>query len=265
MYSQNFDRTVRPQDDFYRYVNGQWLTTTEIPADRSNYGAFSMLEDGAERDLRAILEEASAASSPAGSDMQKVGDFYASFMDAATVEARGLTPLAGEFDRIDALATKQDVARYIGYSQRLFVAQPFAYFVAIDKKKSTEYVGTVYQTGLGMPDRDYYLSDDARLKSVREKYRVYVKDLLTAADTPNAASVAEKIFALESALATAHWTRVQNRDAEKTYNRYDLAMLRKLTPSFDWNAFLAGAQIPAARTQALIVAQPELFRSARQP
>ena len=96
VYSQNFDRAVRPQDDFYRYVNGQWLTTTEIPADRSNYGAFSMLEDGAERDLRAILEEASAANAPTGADMQKVGDFYASFMDAATIEARGLAPLAGE-------------------------------------------------------------------------------------------------------------------------------------------------------------------------
>ncbi len=261
VYAQNFDRAVRPQDDFYRYVNGQWLTTTEIPADRSNYGAFSMLEDGAERDLKAILEEASAANSPTGADMQKVGDFYASFMDAATIEARGLAPLAGELARIDALATKQDVARYIGYSQRLFVAQPFVYYVAIDKKKSTEYVGTVYQTGLGMPDRDYYLSDDARLKGVREKYRVYVKDLLAAAGTPNAASAAEKVFALESALARAHWTRVQNRDAEKTYNRYDLAALGKLMPSFDWSAFLAGAQIPPARTQALIVTQPGYFEA----
>ncbi|MGH8175134.1 MAG: M13 family metallopeptidase [Steroidobacter sp.] len=261
VFAQNFDRSVRPQDDFYRHVNGQWLTVTAIPADRSNYGAFSALEEGAERDLRAILEEAAAAKAPVGSEMQKVGDFYASFMDADAVEARGLAPLAKEFERIDTLASKQDVARYIGYSQRLFVAQPFVYFVAIDEKNSTQYVGTVYQTGLGMPDRDYYLSDDPKLKEVREKYRMYVKDLLAAADTPNAAAAAEKIFALESELAKAHWTRVQNRDAEKTYNRYDLAALRKLMPTFDWSAFLNGAQVPQEKAEAIIVTQPSYFEA----
>jgi putative endopeptidase len=261
VYAQNVDKTVRPQDDFYRYVNGQWLTKTEIPSDRSNYGAFTLLEEGAQRDLRTIVEEAAKAGAPAGSDTQKVGDFYASFMDEAAIEQRGLAPLQEELASIETLKSKQDVARYIGHSQRIAVTQPFAYFVAIDEKNSSQYVSVVYQTGLGMPDRDYYSSNDQRLKGVREKYRSYVKDLLAAADTPNAAAAAEKIFALESKLATAHWTRVQNRDAEKTYNRYDFAALGKLTPSFDWHAFLAGAKVPAAKVQAVIVTQPSYFEA----
>jgi putative endopeptidase len=261
VYAQNFDKSVRPQDDFYRYVNGQWLAKTEIPADRSNYGAFTLLEEGAERDLHTIVEEAAQAGAAAGTDKQKVGDFYASFMDEAAVDQRGLAPLREELARIDALKSKKDVAGYIGHSQRIFVSHPFAYFVAIDEKHSSEYVGVVFQSGLGMPDRDYYLSDDARLKGVREKYRVYVKDLLAAADTPNASAAAEKIFGLESKLAAAHWTRVQNRDAEKTYNRYDLAALGKLMPSFDWNAFLAGANVPLSKVKAVVVTQPSYFEA----
>ena len=261
VYLSNLDKGVRPQDDFYRFVNGQWLASTTIPADRSNYGAFSLLEEGAEQDLKAILEEAAAANAPAGSDAQKVGDLYASFLDEATVEARGLTPLAAELKRIEDLKTKQDVARYIGYSQRISVRHPFAYYVSIDRKNSSQYTGVIAQSGLGMPDRDYYLSDDLRLKGIREKYQVYVKDLLAAADTPKADKIAEKIFSIETQLAKSHWTRVQNRDAQKTYNRYELAALPKLMPGFDWNAFFAGAQLPAGKMQALVVVQPSYFET----
>lgn len=261
VYSQNLDKAVRPQDDFYRFVNGQWLTSVSIPADRSNYGAFSLLEDGAERDLKAILEEAAAVNAPAGSDAQKVGDLYASFLDEATIEARGLTPLAAELKRIDELKTKQDVARYIGHSQRISVPHPFVYYVSVDRKNSSQYTGVITQSGLGMPDRDYYLSTNDRLKDIRDKYQVYVKDLLAAAGTPKADKVAARIFAIESQLAKSHWTRVQNRDAEKTYNRFEVANLPKLMPGFDWNAYFAGAQIPVDKTQALVVVQPSYFET----
>jgi len=262
---QNFDKAVRPQDDFYRYVNGQWLMTTAIPSDRSNYGAFALLEEGAEKNLREILEEASTrANLVAGSDQQKLGDFYASFMDEASIEARGLQPLAQEFGRIDALKSVADVVRYIGHAQRIGVPQPFAFYVAIDERNSTQYLGTVAQTGLGMPDRDYYLSDDARLKGVREKYRAYVRDLLTAANTPDAAAAAEKIVSLETRLATAQWTRVQNRDAEKTYNRHDRTELAQLTPGLDWSAFFDGAGVPAAKVAAINVTQPSYFAALAQ-
>jgi predicted metalloendopeptidase len=257
----NLDRSVRPQDDFYRFVNGAWLSTTQIPSDRSNYGAFAVLQEGAESDLRAIVEEAAAANAPPGSDTQKVGDLYASFMDAEGIAAQGLKPLAEELERIDSLASRRDVARRIGWSQRIQAQHPFVYFVGIDEKNSSQYVSIVYQTGLGMPDRDYYLSNEERLKHVRDKYRAFVRDLLAAADTPAPEAAADRILALETELAKAHWTRVENRDAQKTYNRYERSTLRELMPAFDWDAFFEGAQIPADKAEVLIVSQPSYFEA----
>ena len=257
----NMDRAVRPQDDFYRFVNGNWLTVTEIPADRSNYGAFSLLQDGAEENLRHILEESAQAGAPRGSDAQKVGDFYASFMDEAAIEAAGLKPLEQELARIERMTTKEDLAKHIGHSQRLFVNHPFVLFVGIDDKNSTQYAANLYQSGLGMPDRDYYLSNEERLKNVRDKYRVYIKDMLALSGMPNAEQAAEKIFALETRLAKGHWTRVANRDAEKTYNRFDRAGLEKLMPAFDWDAFFAGANVPLEKVQAVVVNQPSYFEA----
>jgi predicted metalloendopeptidase len=257
----NLDRTVRPQDDFFRFVNGQWLNVTEIPADRSNYGAFTLLQEGAEKNLHAILEEASKQKAESGADQQRIGDFYASFMDEATIEARGLEPLKDELTRIGQIASRQDLARYMGEAQRLGVAHPFSFFVSVNKKKSTEYIGTIYQSGLGMPDRDYYLSDDKRLKDIREKYLKYVEDLLAAADTPKAAEAAKKVVSLESRFAKAHWTRVQNRDAEKTFNRFEIDALAKLTPAIDWREFFIGAVIPLEKTPALNVTQPSYFEA----
>jgi putative endopeptidase len=261
VYLQNLDKSVRPQDDFYRHINGGWLAATQIPADKSNYGTFTKLQDDAEHDLRDILDEAARSQGAPGSDAQKVGDYYASFLDEAAVEARGLKPLSQELARIDALKTKQDLAGYVGRAQRLFVAHPFAYFVAIDDKNSTQYVSNVTQSGLGMPNRDYYLSDDARLKAIREKYQPYVRDLLALADTPDPQGAAQKIYAIEARIAAAHWTPEQNRDAVKTYNRYDRAALAKLMPGFDWDAFLRGAQIPSDKVAAVIVTQPSYFEA----
>ncbi len=256
---QNMDKSVRPQDDFYRFVNGNWLAATEIPADRSNYGTFTLLQDGAEQNLKAILDEAAAAGAPKGSDAQKVGDFYASFMDEGAIEAAGLKPLEAELARIDKLQTTTHLAEHIGRAQRIYVSHPCVFYVGIDDKNSTQYIGNLYQSGLGMPDRDYYLSDDERLKSVREQYRVYIKDMLALAGIRDAAKAAENIFALETKLAKAHWTRVENRDAEKTYNRQDRAGLKALTPTFDWNAFFAGAQVPLEKVEAVVVNQPSYF------
>ncbi len=257
----NLDRSVRPQDDFYRFVNGQWLAKTEIPSDRSNYGAFALLEEAAERDLRAIAEGAAKQNAAAGSEQQKIGDFYASFMDEAAIESRGLEPLKDELTRVEQIASRQDLARYMGEAQRLGVAHPFAFFVVINEKKSTEYIPLVVQSGLGMPDRDYYLSNETRLKSIREKYAAYVKDLLSAAQTPEAEAAAKRVIALETRLARAHWTRVQNRDVEKTYNRYEFDELSKLTPAIDWREFLIGLIVPLDKVPALNVMQPSFLQA----
>ena len=245
VYLQNFDKSVRPQDDFYRYVNGQWLATTTIPADRSNYGAFSLLEEGAERDLHAILEEAAGAGAPQGTDTQKIGDFYASFMDEATIESRGLQPLAA---RVRAASTrsspKQDVARHIGRGQRIFVSHPFVLFVAIDEKNSDQYVGKLYQTGLGMPDRDYYLSDDERLKQrAREVSRVRSRicSPRRARRTQQRRRNRSSRSKPSSPRRTGRACRIATRRRPTTATTG--AALRKLMPSFDWDAFFAGAQI----------------------
>jgi putative endopeptidase len=255
----NLDRDVRPQDDFFRFVNGNWLHTTDIPADRSNYGTFALLQEGAERNLHAILEEATKQHAEMGTDQQKIGDFYASFMDEAQIETRGLTPLKDELTRIAQIASRQDLARYMGEAQRLGVAHPFSFFVSINEKQSTEYIGIVSQSGLGMPDRDYYLSNEKRLKDVRDKYLLYVTNLLAAAETPEPENAAKGIVALETRFAKAHWTRVQNRDAEKTYNRFELEELAKLTPALDWREFLIGAVVPLDKVPALNVMQPSFF------
>jgi len=260
---ENFDPSIRPQDDFYRHVNGAWLDSTEIPADRSNYGSFSILSDAAEANLRTILEEAAAsADRQPGSDTQLIGDFFASFMDEAGIEARGLDPLAGEFARIAALSSPRDLSGYIGHTQRIGVSQPLGFYVSIDEKNSSSYVSYVFQRGLGMPDRDYYLADEPRQKETRAKYEAYVRDLLEASGDRDAAAAARRIVALETRMAEAHWTRVQNRDVEKTYNRYDLAALGTLTPGIDWAAFLAGAG--AGKADVLVVSQPGFFQALGQ-
>ena len=255
----NMDQSARPQDDFYQYVNGGWLKKTEIPADRSNYGTFSILEDRAEDSLREILEEAAQANTPRGSDAQKIGDFYASFMDTAGVEKAGITPLAGELEQINAIKTPRDLARYIGHNQRIGVYAPFAFYVNIDEKNSSAYVSYVFQSGLGLPDRDYYLLDEPRFKTIRDKYRDYARDLYKAIGKDNAQAAAATSYTLEERLAKAQWTRVQNRDAEKTYNRYSLAAAAQLMPNFDWAAFLEGAQATQADT--LIIQQPSYFEA----
>ncbi len=257
----NFDKSIRPQDDFYRFVNGAWLAKTEIPADKSNYGIFTVLDDLSQKRVREIVEAAASqtADNHADPDTQRVGDFYASFMDEATVESLGLKPLAGEFARIGAIRTPRDLAVAIGRLQRIGVAQPFAYFISIDKKNSNQYISYVYQRGIGMPDRDYYLSDDANMKDTREKYRAYVRDLLAAAGDADAAATAENIITLEKRLAQVQWTRVQNRDAEKTYNKFTVAEAQSLLPGFDWRAFFEGVAAP--KVDVLVAAQPNFFNA----
>jgi endothelin-converting enzyme len=254
----HFDRNVRPQDDFYRFVNGTWLATTAIPADKSNYGMFAVLDDKSEANLRVIIESAAAAQAPAGSDTQRVGDFYASFMDEATVEAQGIKPLASEMARIDAIRTARDLSVAFGRMQRIGIAQPFAYFVSIDKKNASTNISYLYQNGLSMPDRDYYLSDDDKMKAARAAHRTYVRDVLAASGTKDAQVVADRVIALETRLAKAQWTRVQNRDATKTYNKLTVTDAQKDVSGIDWRAFFEGAASP--NVDVVVVAQPSFFK-----
>ena len=249
-----FDRTVRPQDDLYRFVGGSWLARTEIPPDRSNYGSFIILDDQAQEEVKNLIVAASQQPNRApGSDAQKVGDYYVSYMNTERVERLGLEPLKAELARIDTIATPRDVARYIGHAQRLGIAHPFFWYSTPDNKNSTVYIGSLYQSGLTMPDRDYYLNPDDKYAQFRAKFAVYVEQMLARAGERSAKSAASRIAALETRIANYQWTKVQNRDPVKTYNPMSLPEYQKLAPSFDWLAFFDGMGAPV---QKLDISQP---------
>jgi predicted metalloendopeptidase len=257
-----FDRSVKPQDDLYRFAGGSWLANTQIPADKSNYGSFIILDDQAQEEVKNLIVAAAANPNRApGSDAQKVGDFYLAYMDTARVESLGLAPLRDELARINSLATPRDVARYIGHSQRLGVAQPFTWFSTPDNKNSSVYIGSIYQRGLTMPDRDYYLSPDEKYANFRAKFAMYVEQLLARAGERNAKSAAARIAALETRIANYQWTKVQNRDPVKTYNPMTLPEYEKLAPGFDWVAFFDGAGAPVQKQD---IGQPTFIKGIAQ-
>jgi predicted metalloendopeptidase len=252
----NFDPTVRPQDDLYRFVNGTWLAKTEIPADKSNYGAFTALQDGVEVNLKAIAEDAARAEAAAGTDQQLVGDFYASFMDEAQIEGQGLKPLEPELARVAAIGDRKALLDYLGRAQLLGILNPIALAILPDAKRPDVYTVWVDQSGLGMPDRDYYLSDEARFKEIRGKYEEHIARVLALAGRKDAKAVAARVMAFETRLAKASWAPVDLRDVDKVYNPFDVAGAEKATPGIDWSGWLAAVGI--ANDQ-LIVGQPSYF------
>ena len=263
----NLDLSVRPQDDFFQHVNGTWLENTEIPADKSNYGSFSLLADEAEANIRAIIEEAAADGDLAeGSDGQKIGDFYSSFMNVEAVEERGLEPLASAFARIDRIASHADVVEYFGYSQKIRgrtraarAQSPIGFFVDQDAKNSEQYISYIGQSGLGMPDRDYYFKSDERFVQIRIAYVEHIERMLAMADIQDPTDAARTIMDLETRIAEHHWTRVQNRDRDSTYNKVDLAEASDLAPRLDWQTFLTAADVGGV--EEFVVRQPSYLQA----
>lgn len=256
----SFDKAVRPQDDLFLHVNGGWLKKTEIPADKASYGAFDLLFDKAQADLRAIVEEASKSTTKApGSEAQKIGDFYDSFMDEARVEQLGLEPLRDELAAIDAISTKTELARHFAQFFKMNLINPVVGYVEGDAQQPTQEILYLYQGGLGLPDRDYYLKDDAKLKEYREKYVGFLQNVLQMAGDARANASAREIFVLETRLARAHWTNVENRDAVKTYNKVAAADLARQFPGFDWAAWTT--ELGVAQLPAIVVSQPSYLKA----
>jgi putative endopeptidase len=250
-----FDRSVRPQDDFFRFVNGGWLKTAHIPADRSSYGSFIELRDRSEASLHQILEEAAGAHAAAGTDLQKVGDFYAAYMDTARIEAAGITPLRPELARIAALRSRDQLPELFAALQQIGVQTPFSFSVQQDARQADRYIASVGQSGLGLPDRDYYFSQGGKFDQTRAAYQTYVETLLRLAGEQDAAGAAKNVVALETALASKHWDRARSRDREATYNLRSVAQLDSLTPGFSFTRFVRAAGAQA--TPAVVVRQPD--------
>ena len=255
----NFDRSVRPQDDFFRFVNGGWLKRTEIPQDASSWGAFNELREGSRAALHALLDSAATGSAPAGSERRKVGDFYVSFVDSARVEAAGVAPLQGELRAIGAVTSAAQLPAAFARLARLGVQGPLGVGVGPDQKNSAVNVVTVTQSGLGLPDRDYYLRPDAKLAATRQAYQDYVARLLTLANQPDPAGAAGRVLALETAVAQKHWDRARSRDRNATYNKMSVAELAAASPSYDWKGYLSAAGL--AKATEVVVRQPDYVKA----
>lgn len=253
--TQYIDNTVRVQDNFYQHVNGKWLAGIEIPPDKSSYGPFNKLDDDTQDQLRSVVEGLQISADAADMDQQKIADLYGSFMDEAALERLGLKPLDGEFARVAALHTKSQIPSLIARLNRIGVVAPYTPTVHQDARESTKYVFDLGQDGLGMPDRDYYLQDDAKFKQIRKQYALHVERMLTLAGDKTAAGDAQAIVALETALAKVQWTKVENRDPVKTYNKVEFAKLSQLAPGYNWKAYLTDSGVNG-KTDYLVVSQP---------
>jgi predicted metalloendopeptidase len=255
----NFDNGVRPQDDLFRAVNGAWLAKTEIPADRANYGAFTALGDQAEKDLAAIIETcATAKDNPPGSERQKIGDLYASYMHEARAAQLGVQPIAAMLAAIDRIESKTDLLRSLATLARAGVPGAIGCHAGVDAKDSRRYVLYLSQGGLGLPDRDFYR--DTKYKSKLAAYGPHVERMLRLAKVAGAPQAAAAVVAFESRLAEAHWSKVENRDSIKTYNKKTRKELAALAPGFDWGLYLEA--LGAAAAQEVIVQQPSFVTAA---
>ncbi|WP_093554382.1 M13 family metallopeptidase [Pseudoduganella namucuonensis] len=254
--TQYIDAGVRPQDDFFHHLNGEWLKTARIPDDKSSWGSFAKLRDDTLPQLRAIIEDLAKGKHKAGTNEQKIADLYASYMNEAALEKLGVKPLVGELAAIRTIKDKKALPGLIAHFNRIGVAAPYAVYVSQDARASSKYAAYITQSGLGLPDRDYYLKkDDARLSGIRDKYLAHVERVLALAGNKNAAANAKAILAFETALAEAQWTKVDNRDPVKRYNKTDIARLAEVAPGYDWNGALGKAGV-AAKTDYVIVNQP---------
>ena len=215
-----FDTSVRPQDDFFRYVNGGWIARTEIPADRAIYGSFLLLREQSESNLRAIIEAlASKTDGPDGSETSKIGLLYKSFMDEARADRLGLKPIEPDLARIDAIGDKAALIKLEAALQREGAKGLFGAFVSTDAKRSDRYIVYLSQSGISLPDESYYREE--KFKPIREQYLAHLEKMFELAGIAAPKTAAARVMAVETELASHHWDRVKNRDRTLTYNKVD--------------------------------------------
>jgi len=247
------DTTVRPGDDFYRYANGSWERNTQIPNDRSSFGAFNIAAVLADAHVRDIVHGAAASHAAAGTELRKVGDFYTSFLDTAAIAARGTKPLAPLLDTIAAINDQAALARFIGAHLRadvdpinlgtLHTSNLFGFWVTQDFNRPSRYSAALLQGGLEMPDRSYYLDSSAKMNDVRGAYRAHIGRMLTLANVGGAEAKADSIVALETKIAATHWKVEDSEDPAKGNNHWARADFARHAPGLDWPAFFTAARL----------------------
>ena len=231
------DTTVRPGDDFFEFVNGQWVERTEMPADRSRYGTFDILRDESQEAVKAIIEESAEGDFPKGSDEQKVGDLYKSFLDWEGRDARGIEPLQPELDRIAAIESYDELAVYFASALKRGLDAPFAAQQLPDFLDPKYYAMLIAHSGLGLPEREYYFKDDQKSEELRKAYVAHIEKMFDLAGFDGGADAASTIMALETRLAAENLTKEKLRDYANNYRKYPIDDLSELMPNFNWDGW----------------------------
>jgi endothelin-converting enzyme len=250
-----FDESVRPQDDFNRYVNGGWIRNTEIPGDQLSWGSFAILNDESEKNQRAIIEELSRKPDlVAGTDEQRVGDFYASYLDTEKLEELGARPVKAHLKQILEAASVDELLDLDAEAQARGVGSPLALAVFADLGDSTRYAVYLFQSGLTLPDRDFYLKEGEKFEALRSALPVYAQKLFELAAVDDAAARGRAVFALEKRMAEAQWPAEETRDVQKAYNVFTRSKLPTATPRIPWDDYLKSLRVPSI--EQIVLAQP---------
>ncbi|MEZ6086608.1 MAG: hypothetical protein R3C05_00960 [Pirellulaceae bacterium] len=256
----DFSNSIAAGENFYEFINEGWLKNNPLPGDQSNYGVFTKLNDQTQEAVRALILAAAASEDrPDGSDAQKVGDFFSSYSDVASRNQRGTEPIASMIEQVRDVSSKEELALLMAKLSRMGISQPLGYYVSPDARDSSQYAVYFSQHGTTLPDRDYYLEDDAMYKQVREAFPKYVAKLLDAVGYPHPTQSADAVLALETKLAEAQWTKVENRDPIKTYNKVASDALAETLQNLKFDQFASITDIDTEED--FIVRQPSFFEA----
>ena len=259
------DPSVKPGNDFFRYVDGHWLATEKIPADRATWGSFAILREQADSEVKAMIETAAAADAPKGTNEQKIGDYYKAFLDTGKIDQLGLAPAKAGLAAIAGIKTHEQAAALIA-TPGMPLDGPIGYGISLDEKNPDRYIVEIGQSGLSLPDREYYLKTDPQFADIRAKFLAHVEKMLALAGDKDAKAEAAQILALETSIAKLHWEVAKRRERDLTYNLMTVASLEKNAPAYPWAAALevsglSGAKEVVVAEWSAVPALGELFKN----
>jgi len=258
----NLDTTASPCTDFYQYAIGGWLKENPVPSTESRWASFNVVIDSNNAKLKKILEDFSAKEADKGSMEQQIGDFYKSAMDSVKADELGIKPIEEDLNRVEDLKDKSEIIPLIAAHRKQGIASLFGVYVGQDDKNSEQYITHIFQGGLGLPDRDYYLKEDEKSLEIQNAYQKHIANMFALLGEEESPQIAEKVYSIEKKLAERSMTRVERRDPEKTYNKYSIQELADFTPNFDWNTYLA--DVGASNIEELIVSQPDFIKATEE-